>query len=69
MEFVLKRTGKKPVKGFSLDTFKAYDKYLYTDTGKAGSWSVGMWVGVEVGKPAPDKIVVRIEKAETVVRK
>jgi len=66
MEFVLKRTKKKPIKGFSLDTLKVYNKYLYTDTGESGSWSVGMWIAIEDGKPAPDKIAVRIEKAEVV---
>jgi len=69
MEFVLKRTRKKPIVGFSLDTFKTYNKYLYTDTGEAGSWNVGIWIAVEDGKPAPDKITVKIEKVETVVKK
>jgi len=58
MRIVLKRTKKKPVPGFDLDSGKVAYKYLYTDTGEASRWSVAIKFVVEKGEPVPEKLIL-----------
>ncbi len=64
VEVVLKRTRKEPTRTVSLDDFKVYKKYLYTDTGIAGRWSIAMYVVYPENEIPPKELRFKMEAIE-----
>ena len=57
----LKLTRGKPIEGVSLEDFKVYKKYLYTDTGLVGRWAVAVKVAYPKDKKPPKVLKFRVE--------
>jgi len=60
MKVVLKLTKKKPIEGISLEDFKVYNKYLYTDTGRVKDWNIAMYIAFRKGEKPPQKLAIEI---------
>ena len=59
---VLKKTRARPIPIFEVPKGGIVKyKYLYTDTGKATSWTIALNLAFEKGVEPPKEIILRIE--------